>query len=73
MTHSLHELKTSLGVVDVVGVGEGVGVGVALGEGVGVGEAVGVGVAATALLVPGQVCDKRIPELMELVSAQVPD
>ena len=56
-THNLHGSLTFDGVGDGVGVGAIVGVGV----GVGVTEAV-----------PGQVCDKRIPELVELVAAHVP-
>ena len=51
-------------------VGDGDAVGVGLGERVAVGEGEGEVVAATP--VPGQVCDKRIPELDPLVCAKDP-
>ena len=50
-------------------VGRGVGETVGVGEAVGVGEVVGVAVIEP---VPGQVCDKRIPESEPLICANVP-
>ena len=75
---SLHALIScegfGVGVGDGVADGVGVGVGVADGVGVGVGVADGVGVGVgVADFAPGHVCESRIPELVELVSAQVPD
>ena len=61
------------GVEIAVGVGEAVAVGEVVGRGellaVGVGEVVGVAVIEP---VPGQVCDKRIPESEPLICANVP-
>ena len=60
-----------VGVLDVVG--RGVEEAVGEGEVVGVADAVGVGVGVVVTEpVPGQVCDKRIPESEPLICAKVP-
>ena len=59
----------AVGVGEVEGRGDVVGVGEAVGVLLGVGDGVVVGVIEP---VPGQVCDKRIPESEPLICAKVP-
>ncbi len=58
-----------VGLLVTVGVGEGVGLFDAVGVGEGVGVGVGEAVAVVTDPVPGQVCDRRMPELNDGLSS----